>query len=144
VSFMIDKRSKTVYVTGKVDPQVILEKITKAGNNVVIVWSNDGRNKQPKNRKDHSMEQCYASGYINVPNGYSNYPPPDYWMHQPYNNATFALPPPYTRQFHLQPPAPPPYEFHQNEPVPKSFPPTPPPPKNFVMGDLKLVGCIVM
>ncbi|CAH8254512.1 unnamed protein product [Arabidopsis lyrata] len=132
VSFMIDKRSKTVYVSGKIDPQLILEKITKGGINVVLVWSNKGQNKQ--NRKEYLMEQCYASGYMNAPNGFSN--------PQPYIQ-TFAPPPPYTRQLHPQPPAPPPYEFHQKEPVAKSFPPTPAPPKNFTMGDLQL-GCRIM
>ncbi|XP_010488381.1 PREDICTED: uncharacterized protein LOC104766236 [Camelina sativa] len=122
VSFMIDKRSKTVYVSGKVDPQIILEKITKAGKNAVIIWSSSGTNKQPENR---------TSGYMNAPNGFSNYPPPNYWMNQPQ---------PY---MHALPPAPAPYKFHQNEPVAKSFPPTPPPPKNFVMGDLQ-PGCKIM
>ncbi|CAL9219470.1 hypothetical protein ARALYDRAFT_340541 [Arabidopsis lyrata subsp. lyrata] len=144
VSFMIDKQSKTVYLSGKIDPQVILEKITKAGKKAVIVWSNNGQSKQPENRKDHLMEQCYASGYMNVPNGFSNYPPPNYWMNQPQPyNHTLCPPPPYTRQLHPQPPPPPPYEFHQKEPVAKSFPPTPVPPKNFTMGDLTL-GCMIM
>ncbi|XP_019091530.1 PREDICTED: uncharacterized protein LOC109128861 [Camelina sativa] len=141
VSFMIDKRSKTVYVSGKIDRQIILEKITKAGKNAVIIGTNCGTNKQPENRKDLLMEQ-YTSGYMNAPNGFSNYPPPNYCMNQPqpYMNA---LPPPYVQQFHPQPPAPPLYKSHQNEPAAKSFPPTPPPPKNFVMGDLQ-PGCKIM
>ncbi|KAG7575885.1 Heavy metal-associated domain superfamily [Arabidopsis thaliana x Arabidopsis arenosa] len=144
VSFMIDKQSKTVYLSGKIDPKVILEKITKAGKKAVIVWSNNGQSRQPENRKDHLMEQCYASGYMNVPYGFSNYPPPNYWMNQPQPyNHTLCPPPPYTRQLHPQPPPPPPYEFHQKEPVAKSFPPTPVPPKNFTMGDLTL-GCMIM
>ncbi|ANM64318.1 hydroxyproline-rich glycoprotein family protein [Arabidopsis thaliana] len=159
VSFMIDKQSKTVYLSGKVDPQIILEKITKAGKKAVILWSNNGQSKQPENRKDHLMEQRYASGHINVPDGFSNYHPPymngpngfsnyhlpDYWMNQPqlYNPTICPPPPPpYPRQVHPQPPAPPPYKFHQKEPVAKSFPPTPAPPKNFTMGDLQL--CRIM
>ncbi|EOA39131.1 hypothetical protein CARUB_v10012053mg [Capsella rubella] len=146
VSFMIDKRSKTVYISGKFNPQIVVEKITKAGNNAVIVWSKCEPDKQPENRKDRYMEQCYAPrGYMNPSLGYSNYPPPGYWMNQPQPYIhNFAPPPPYVQQFHPQPPAPPPYEFHQSEPVPKSFPPTPPPPKNFTMGDLQPFGCIVM
>lgn len=142
---MIDKRSKTVYVSGKIDPQIILEKITKSGKNAVIVWSNNGQSKPPENRKDNLMEQCHMSGLINVPNGFSNYPPPGWMNYQPQPHYQhFAPPPPYPRQLHPQPPPPPPYEFHENKPVAKSFPPTPPPPKDFVMGDLQLGLCIIM
>lgn len=151
VNFTIDKRSKTVYIYGKIDPQIILEKFTKTGRKAEIIWSDKGRKNPPENPKDHLMEQCYSSGSINAPNGFPNYhqqqcyyPPPNWMNHQfqPYPQ-TFALPPPYTRQLHPQPPPPPPYEFHQYEPVAKSFPPTPAPPKNFAMGDLQL-GCKIM
>ncbi|KAL1188623.1 Heavy metal-associated isoprenylated plant protein 33 [Cardamine amara subsp. amara] len=146
VNFMIDKRSKTIYVSGKIDPQIILEKIIKSGKNAIIVWSNNGQNKPPENRKDNLMEQYYhvSPGLMNVPNGFSNYPPPCMmnYQSQPHYQH-FAPPPPYPRQVHPQPPPPPPYQFHESKPVAKSFPPTPPPPKNFVMGDLQL-GCIIM
>jgi len=74
---MIDKQIKTVYVSGKIDPQKILEKISKEGVYVIIVWSNNGNNEQPSNQKVYLMEQCYASGYMNTPNGFSN-PPRNY------------------------------------------------------------------
>ncbi|VVB06404.1 unnamed protein product [Arabis nemorensis] len=151
VNFTIDKRSKTVYIYGKIDSQIILEKITKAGKKAEIIWTDNGCQKPPENRKDHSMQQGYSSGSMNAPNGFSNYhqqqcyyPPPN-WMYQqfqPYPHA-FALPPPYVRQFHPQPPPPKPYEYHDSKPAAKSFPPTPAPPKNFTMGDLQ-PGCKIM
>ncbi|KFK35262.1 hypothetical protein AALP_AA5G262400 [Arabis alpina] len=152
VNFTIDKRSKTVYICGKIDPQIILEKITKAGKKAEIIWTDDGRQKPPESQKDHLMQQRYPPGHMNGPNGFSNYhpqqcyyPPPNWMNHQlqPYYPQGFGLPPPYVRQFHPQPPPPLPYEYHPKEPAAKSFPPTPAPPKNFTMGDLQ-PGCNIM
>ncbi|CAA7027041.1 unnamed protein product [Microthlaspi erraticum] len=159
VNFTIDKQSRTIYVCGKFDPQIILEKITKAkaGKKAEIVWSYQRSKKPPvgnENQKDHLMEQSHSSGYINAaPNGFSSfrqqqqqwYNPPPHCVNQfqPYPQPC-PLPPPYTRQLHPQPSLPTlPYMFHQNEPAAKAFPPTPPPPKNFAMGDLQ-PGCSIM
>ncbi|ESQ54151.1 hypothetical protein EUTSA_v10027550mg, partial [Eutrema salsugineum] len=166
VNFTIDKRSKTVYLYGKIDPQKILEKITQAGKKAEIIWSNNECKKPTEDRRNQFMEQCsYPSGSINAPNAFFNhhqqqqqqyhsYHQPNYYQQQgsyappnpmmtqfqPYHQP-YVLPVPYTFQRHPQPPPPQLYTYHQNdepkEPVAKSFPPTPPPPKNFTMGDLQ-------
>ncbi|KAF8108091.1 hypothetical protein N665_0115s0098 [Sinapis alba] len=138
VDFKIDKRSKTVYIYGKTNPEVILVKIAKTGQKAEIVWSNHERKKPLNNQREHTMQQCY---------GFPPPPPPPNWMmyqQQPLPYQTYALPPPYALQLNPQPPLPVPAGgCQQKEPVAKSFPPTPPPPKNFTMGDLH-PGCGIM
>ncbi|CAH2077456.1 unnamed protein product, partial [Thlaspi arvense] len=70
LNFTIDKRSKTVYVYGKVDPQKILEKITKAGQKAEIIWSDDKSKKPVENRRNHFMEQEFMNA---PPNGFSSH-----------------------------------------------------------------------
>ncbi|CAH8358313.1 unnamed protein product [Eruca vesicaria subsp. sativa] len=144
VDFKIDKRSKTVYIYGKTNPETILEKIAKAGQKAEIVWSNHERKKPLDNQRGHQMQQC-NSNYYQQYNGLPP-PPPQNWnmYQQPLPYQSYALPPPYPFPLNPQPPLPVPAGGgQQKEPAAKGFPPTPPPPKNFTMGDLHL-GCGIM
>ncbi|CAN7035822.1 unnamed protein product [Brassica rapa subsp. trilocularis] len=138
VDFKIDKRSKTVYIYGKTNPEIILEKITKAGQKAEIIWSNHERKKPLDNQRGHPMQQCN-----NYHQQYYNGPPPPWMYHQPPPYQSYALPPPYPLQLNPPPPLPVPSGSQPKEPAAKSFPPTPPPPKNFTMGDLH-PGCGIM
>ncbi|KAF3496352.1 hypothetical protein DY000_02054687 [Brassica cretica] len=139
VAFKIDKRSKTVYIYGKTNPEIILEKIAKAGQKAEIVWSDHKQRKKPlDNQRGHPMQQCN-----NYHQQYYNGPPPPWMYQQPPPYQSYALPPPYPLQLNPPPPLPVPSGSPPKEPAAKSFPPTPPPPKNFTMGDLH-PGCGIM
>uniref|UniRef100_M4DPH8 HMA domain-containing protein n=1 Tax=Brassica campestris TaxID=3711 RepID=M4DPH8_BRACM len=138
VDFKIDKRSKTVYIYGKTNPEIILEKIAKAGQKAEIIWSNHERKKPLDNQRGHPMQQCN-----NYHQQYYNGPPPPWMYQQPLPYQSYALPPPYPLQLNPPPPLPVPSGSQPKEPAAKSFPPTPPPPKNFTMGDLH-PGCGIM
>ncbi|CAF2108208.1 unnamed protein product [Brassica napus] len=139
VAFKIDKRSKTVYIYGKTNPEIILEKIAKAGQKAEIVWSDHKQRKKPlDNQRGHPMQQCN-----NYHQQYYNGPPPPWMYQQPPPYQSYALPPPYPLQLNPPPPLPVPSGPQPKEPAAKSFPPTPPPPKNFTMGDLH-PGCGIM
>ncbi|KAL0754729.1 hypothetical protein Bca101_092397 [Brassica carinata] len=139
VAFKIDKRSKTVYIYGKTNPEIILEKIAKAGQKAEIVWSDHKQCKKPlDNQRGHPMQQCN-----NYHQQYYNGPPPPWMYQQPPPYQSYALPPPYPLQLNPPPPLPVPSGSPPKEPAAKSFPPTPPPPKNFTMGDLH-PGCGIM